>query len=414
MTLTATPQPTNDPPRVLLSVDANLGGSTVSVVRLDPDGRTRPVRGGDPGTITAEAWTGFDYEAPFGAPVTYSAIPTIGAPELLTPNQSGLETDTTGWAPNDANTTLTRSTAQAWGGVASLAITAVASGTCQATTPTGTAGMPVTAGENYTATARFRAATQFRPVYAVITWYNAAGGAVAGTINGTPINDSATGWTFFTVSGVAPATTAYARVVLTVSSPAAGEVHYVDDIHFFRTKGAAQVSAPVTLAVTDPWLIHPGIPDLSLAIPADSIESVAPRTRAARAAVLQPLGRSTPVVVSEARAAPATGLELTTDTSAARDALNDLLADGSALLLNLPPALGWGFTYEWIAVGDTVETAIAGGNDFRRFSLPYSVVDRPVGGVVAQWAWSDVLTYSTWADVMAAYDTYAELLANTP
>lgn len=73
-TLTATPDPTNSPPRVLLFANG-VTGSTIQVYRLDPDGVSRPVRGGDPGTLTSGQWVGYDYEMPYGQDVTYTEVP---------------------------------------------------------------------------------------------------------------------------------------------------------------------------------------------------------------------------------------------------------------------------------------------------------------------------------------------------
>jgi hypothetical protein len=69
--LVATPQPENVPPRIELSLTWAGNGSAL-VERLNPDGRWYPVRGAEPATVTG-TWTGWDYEAPLGAQVTYRA-----------------------------------------------------------------------------------------------------------------------------------------------------------------------------------------------------------------------------------------------------------------------------------------------------------------------------------------------------
>ncbi len=75
-TLTATAEPAATPPRVVL--DLNMADvvpvpTSATVTHLDPDGRTRPVRLADPATLTSGQATLFDFESPFGQPVTYTA-----------------------------------------------------------------------------------------------------------------------------------------------------------------------------------------------------------------------------------------------------------------------------------------------------------------------------------------------------
>lgn len=178
---------------------------------------------------------------------------------------------------------------------------------------------------------------------------------------------------------------------------------------------AAETSGPVTVDSLDVWLIHPGVPDLSVRVPAVNVTALQERTRAARAAVMQPPGRSTPVVVSEVRSSTTGGITVITETFADRDAMWALLELGITLLLNAPATLGWGVTWEYISVGDVTEDYLSRGlNAARLFSLPYTVVDRPAGALVTQWAYGDVTTYSTYTAVLAAYPTYTSLLANTP
>jgi hypothetical protein len=84
LTLTVTPQPDNNPPRVRIDVDDNTGAVTsLTVRRLDPDGRYRKVRTSDDAPLPLDGGnaTVFDYEAPFGAPVTYTTD-VAGSPSV--------------------------------------------------------------------------------------------------------------------------------------------------------------------------------------------------------------------------------------------------------------------------------------------------------------------------------------------
>src|SRR6187549_3309934 len=72
-TLTATPEPSNNPPRVLIQL-TYTGQTSATIVRNDPDGTTTPVRLADPAALDgAGSWVGYDYESWFGASTTYTA-----------------------------------------------------------------------------------------------------------------------------------------------------------------------------------------------------------------------------------------------------------------------------------------------------------------------------------------------------
>lgn len=108
--MTVTVAPTvelgNEPPRVRLDVTGNAGETAATITRLDPDGRTRTVRtfDGNPLSLSTGAGLIYDYEAPFGSPVTFSTVESpgivsaavavnstrvwlihVGVPELSTP-----------------------------------------------------------------------------------------------------------------------------------------------------------------------------------------------------------------------------------------------------------------------------------------------------------------------------------------
>lgn len=176
----------------------------------------------------------------------------------------------------------------------------------------------------------------------------------------------------------------------------------------------AETSNADTLTVPDVWLVHPGVPDVSVRVDPQHVMTLDDRSRTARAAVLQPLGRATPIVVSETRSSVQSGLTVITDTLTDRDAMWAVLAGGSALLLNVPPSLDWGVTWEYVSIGDVSESYVAGGaSESRIFALPYTVVDRPIGSLQAQWTYAGLLgKYTTYGDTLAHYATYADALAN--
>lgn len=102
------------------------------------------------------------------------------------------------------------------------------------TTPTGTAGMPVTAGSTYGARLGWMLSTVAgRPVSLNVLWYTAAGVANGTTLvqSGTTVSTGSLG-----LSGTvtAPAGSAFAALQLSVTPAASGEQHNVDGFLFER------------------------------------------------------------------------------------------------------------------------------------------------------------------------------------
>jgi Baseplate J-like protein len=151
---------------------------------------------------------------------------------LLSANQSSLETATTGWEV-DANATITRDTTQASDGIASLRVASVAAGNASARTLSGTSGEPVTSGQQYTAVTYARP-TAVRTIRIIINWYTAAG-AANGSNQADFTSQAANVWstTPLSVTAVAPANSAFAAVVvMTLATAAANEFTYFDRIAF--------------------------------------------------------------------------------------------------------------------------------------------------------------------------------------
>jgi hypothetical protein len=126
----------------------------------------------------------------------------------------------------ESGTSVARSTAQAYVGGASTALTCTTAGTVAATCGYGIAGQPVSPGTTYTASLYVRAATTGRSVTLGIDWYNAAGTYLS-SATGSAVTDSTT-WGRRTVTGASPASAAFATVKVYVGAAAVSEVHYVD------------------------------------------------------------------------------------------------------------------------------------------------------------------------------------------
>lgn len=542
MPIAVVPQPNNTPPRVLLELSA-VSASTATVLRTDPDGRTRPVRAAEPATLTSGAWVGFDYEAPFGVPVTYSVLLPNGTTESTNVARGKTTTlpggydpqkvtdgniasdqfagiDGTGVATTDLGATYTvdsvrvwhyyadgrtyhdtklevSADATTWSTVFNSAVhgsnrlagstyeaatvpadvigynnvtpgivtpgydstQAVGVTTDSATNPQGIihmapAGTAVAAGTKVRCAAWVKATSghvmliQGRAFNVNDTTTLAeGGGSVSFTATGAWQYVETTEWTV-TTGTFRPAlqvrlNTAASGVVVQMDTTAvtarteyaetssgrthtfsARPVRYVRQTangssantgtHFVETQ-VLSPTATYTLDVHDLWLIHPGSPTLSVQVDPDRVGALNSRTRPGRSAVLHPLGRRFPIVVSDVRASTATGMTVLTETIDERNALYDLLQPGVPVLVNTPLSLSWGIAYEWAAVGDVTEDYFNRGlSTARRMTFDYTIVTRPVGAVIAEWSYTGVIgAHIDYTAVLTAYPTYADVVANS-
>lgn len=173
-------------------------------------------------------------------------------------------------------------------------------------------------------------------------------------------------------------------------------------------------TATTQLNVPDVWLIDPGVPSRSMAVPV--VVDLGERTRMVNQGVFQILGRSTPIVVTGGpRSAPGGTLTVRTETSAQREALIQLLSGANPLFLNVPPDTQWGVDSCYIAIGDATEsrTLDYGPFPWREWSLPYQVIARPGGGTQSAVTWAVVGAQYTWGELAATGLTWAELVAPT-
>lgn len=181
--------------------------------------------------------------------------------------------------------------------------------------------------------------------------------------------------------------------------------------------GAVITSTTGTLpSVTDrAWLGSPGKPSLNVTVlPARFV----PKTRRARSATFDVIGRTRPVGQSLRRGGDQGDLIVRFNTHAAYEAVQALLDDGSALLLRGPatwPTMG----ARYIQIGDIEYEPVTRvlTDERSTLSLPWVEVDRPAGLAQAGlgFRWADVIaTYPTWADVMAANPTWADVIDGVP
>lgn len=161
----------------------------------------------------------------------------------LSANESGIETDATGWTA-DTNCAVAQSAAQASTGTNSLSLTSTAGGDMSAKLTTKITDVEV--GKEYTALAKSRSAVSVRSANVDIKWYT-SGDSLISTSSGATTANSTSAWTAHTVTATAPATAAKAEIILYVESTGAGsEVHYFDDIGWRQDAGTTYIAGGTT------------------------------------------------------------------------------------------------------------------------------------------------------------------------
>ena len=192
------------------------------------------------------------------------------------------------------------------------------------------------------------------------------------------------------------------------------EPPYAQDL-IYSTTITGGPTATANLAVSRPWLVHPGIPSRSMTF-LQMAGSVQSETWDIDQGVFKVLMRSTPIVATGGvRFAPASTLLLGVSNPTDLAGLKQLLSDGAPLLLNVPGSLGWGIDTSYIAVGP-VQNARPTQllvEAWRTLSLPYQVVARPAGGTRGGLTWDGVdAKYGPWSDIPTG-TTWAQLAAQS-
>lgn len=183
-----------------------------------------------------------------------------------------------------------------------------------------------------------------------------------------------------------------------------------------RDGGNIAAVVPLPLDIETPWLIHPGIPDLSQPI---ILESRGDLTRpVTNRGVHTVMGRSEPVVITDGKRNAAT-FDLTVHTESLADeaAMLSLLGDTSPLLLQIVYPTSSRKEYWWVSVGDVTTSNIVDyfANEYLRWVLPCTVTSPPTGLLQAQWTWAGLLAnYATWQDVVDSFPTWADVITNSP
>lgn len=165
------------------------------------------------------------------------------------------------------------------------------------------------------------------------------------------------------------------------------------------------------------WLKDPAYPSMNFRIPITT--SIQTLQRPARAGVFRILDRDKPVTITTVRQSPNGELVLHTNTDSERVSLTNLLARGTTLLLQVPAVYAESASNNYVYVADVTETRVGlAMEQARRWSLPFTVVDRPeglTGQPASGKTWGDVKTkYATWGDLAASGKTWQQLLEEGP
>lgn len=192
------------------------------------------------------------------------------------------------------------------------------------------------------------------------------------------------------------------------------ESWFGEDTTYTGVTGAGSLTtSTVSLDVDVIWLRHPGVPSLSLQV---DFQGEGTPVRPVNQAILEPLNRAYPIVVTDGRRRTKRGtITIRTATALEADALLNLLDDTAVLLLDIPATKDLNMTrHQYLALGDLTEDRRRPDyylNPHKIWTAPYVVVDRPAGGLQSERTYDDVLAdWATYLDVLGEYATYNDLL----
>lgn len=210
------------------------------------------------------------------------------------------------------------------------------------------------------------------------------------------------------------------------SVPVSSQAAALDDFEFpagvattyrVRSYNASNVlqttfTANITQDLDTVWLKVPAAPYMNRPV---TVSYAGDKTREARAAVFDIVGRSNPVAVSDIRSSFSYEIRIRTFTREEEETLDYILQSGEILFFHLPLANNCmeGGYY----VAGTVVWGPPGSRSRpdRIFSIPLRGVAAPGADVIATtYTWTSVIAdYSTWTAVLADNATWSALLART-
>lgn len=406
MSIIVTPQPNNVPPRVRIDIstdDVNKPFTTLMVLR---DGR--PVR--EQPFVGSSSVVVFDYEAPFGASLTYSFT---GKVATLSTVYSEAWSSLSGWTTLTGSPSVTGSHLSGGSVTRPLAFPAEGRLTSQGLIPSGGFGARIVFGgldvANYNAGgvvdfgAGPKSITGLGSPFSIIWDANLA---TITTTTGTFVVLRATGSGFG--DGSLRAYTADTTSVedFTIQTP---------------TLAALDGTTPATLHVDSTWLIHPSQPSLSCQIDTGDesgdtfIEAASGDAKDSdpQATILRPIGRKKAVVITSGpRQADEWSLVIGAETIVAKNAVRAIVDDQTPLLLRSPVSRITDLPDDWYSVGkvSTQRPETPSVDELTYTTLPLIPVDEPVVRQGALWTSGSVLlAYATSREVLDGFDSALDL-----
>jgi cell division septation protein DedD len=195
-----------------------------------------------------------------------SAAPaTSASSNLLSSDQQGFEASADGWVPQ-GNTNISRSTAIASTGHASMRVVVDPSGPWPddtrtarvGTSPGMSGGIAVTPGQTLVGAARVRADSTLSPVRCEIRWYGSDDTTVA-TALGELVSEVSGQWVRPQCSAQVPAEASYAGLRIFIARASYGDVHYVDDASLSTASAAGTTTTEAPVTSTTPSTTTPPV-----------------------------------------------------------------------------------------------------------------------------------------------------------
>lgn len=425
-TLDASPEPSHSPPRVLLTATEDDPAKPLQSCSFFRDGvalRFSATVGG--GTALA-----YDYDAPFDASLTYRADAVEAATLVLD------------WTEAWASLAAWTSVGAGWSVAASKATTSTSNSSIKRAS-TGTIAKvhgvdPAITGSDTNfgislldATGLSVATLVFAPVaVALVTQLGSDSVALVApttfdiTVGSASVTASGSGWSLTVpYSGVAT------QVFLAMETLAGGATASIDDVSVYKyaVPPTADVTASDTTSltgVTGAWLTNAAQPELAVVV--NDCSQAAPDLYLTDQTRAQTVARSSSValdiegspdvltVVPGPRKRETWTMEVACRTEAARQDLDDLLANNAAISFRQPATMSaLGLADGFYAVGDVTTNRPNGPvvNQMTTVELPLTPSRAPSFDALWSWNWGSLAqTGMTWAQAQAAFPTWLDLL----
>jgi len=434
VTISVTANAAFSPPRNEITVSVPVGKvmSSVQVWRIVNGVRTNLRVQPSPGFDSRVA---YDYEAPYGASVTYGWTSNYTDPAGYTTVFNETWASTAAWTPSGTGTWTVSG-----GTVRNPALTSfqgsqlkrfapteayrrLTIGSLVNTSATGTISIDVLGDTGSTFAVSRGAGESFIRVNGAATTIAANAAIVIDTSPGVATLSGTGGSYVKSIDRGIRSVVVHAESNATASSAAtmqAGSIFLQD---YIAPVTITETSSPVSLNAADTWLVHPASPGRSFRITQmdptyATLNELGDITNASNATIHRILGSDKPVTTTTGnRAADETSMTITTYTSQAVADLMACLADEVPLLINTPVSWDNDFKYAFYQVGPVARKHVSNSNvyKYRTITLPLLEVQSPTV-VVENTGWSYAslaVEFATYTSLLPKFATYADLAANT-